>query len=88
MGRRARTKEDAINRCVHFLLDQNHTINGTKRSFQELDPKSKIFVIKRHLEKTPRICKLIATFQINNPEFNETTIKTATTIILTHIIKN
>lgn len=84
MTRKAKTKKAALQRCLYFLLNQNHSINGSKRAFNSLEPKNKIFVIKRHLENNPRICKLISGSD-SSTSANEA-ILSATTIILTHII--
>lgn len=90
MGRRARTKEDAINRCLSFFENQNQTCPNTsiKQPFKNFTPEVKIQLIRKHLKNNPRICKLIATFSTENSECGQETVDIATGIILTHMLSS
>lgn len=90
MGRRARTKEDAINRCLSFFENQNQKcpITSIKQPFNNFPPEVKIQLIRKHLRDNPRICKLIAKFKTKDPEFNQETIDIATGLVLTHMLSS
>ena len=65
-ARRAKTKEEALNRLIYFLAKTNHPRSDNpnyKVSFFGLSPKEKIMLITSHLQKNPRICYLILKFK-------------------------